>query len=224
MIKQGDFVEIDYIAKIKDTEIVFDLTYEKKARELNLFNPNMKYGPVVICVGEKNLISGLDDGLIGKDIGNFDLDIASKNAFGSKNPKLLKIIKTDMFLKEKINPFVGLQVNVDGMIGVIRSVSGGRTIVDFNHPLSGRDVAYHVEIKRIVTDDIEKTKSLITFNLFLDESKYRISKAQDIIQVKTKVEIPKEIIEVFVAKYAKLVSNTRNISFLVDKGDTTTQK
>jgi len=224
MINQGDFVEIEYLAKIKDTDIVFDVTSEAKAKELKLFNPNVKYGPVIICIGERNLVMGLDEGLLNKDIGSFNLDISSSHAFGPKNPKLLKIIKKDMFLKQNINPFIGLQVNIDGMIGVIRSISGGRIIVDFNHPLAGRDVVYQVYVKRIVTDQIEKTKSLIMFNLYLDDSKYSIDKTPKGIEVKTKVEIPKQIVELFTTKYAKLVSNDINISFLVDKGDTTTQK
>lgn len=224
MIKQGDFVELEYIAKIKDTDIVFDVTSQDKAKELNIFNPNVKYGPVIICVGERNLVPGLDGGLIGKDIGSFEIDITSKDAFGPKNAKLLKIIKTEMFLKQKINPFVGLQVNIDGAIGVIRSISGGRTIVDFNHPLAGRDVVYSVDVKRIVTDVIEKTKSLLTFSLYLNESNYSLEKSEKGIEIRTKIEIPKEIIDLFNEKYKKLVSNTQNIMFIVDKDNTTTQK
>ena len=43
-------------------------------------------------------------------------------------------------------------VNIDNTMGVIRSVSGGRVIVDFNHPLSSKSVHYDVEIIKIVED------------------------------------------------------------------------
>lgn len=225
MIKKGDFIEIDYIAKIKGTNIVFDLTQESKAKELNIYNPKVKYGPVVVCVGEKNLLNGLDDALVGKEIGSFEVEIGAKNAFGLKNPKFLKVVKKDIFLQQNINPFVGLQVNIDGAIGVIRSVSGGRSIVDFNHPLAGRDVSYYVDIRGMVTESIEKIKSIISFNLFLSDSDYVLEKRQDDnIEIKTKMEIPKELIDIFMEKYTRLVSKDKNVVFVFDKNNTTTAK
>ncbi len=38
-------------------------------------------------------------------------------------------------------------------------MSGGRTIVDFNHPLSGKDIRYEVNVVRKVTNDMDKAKS-----------------------------------------------------------------
>lgn len=223
MISRGDFVEIDYIAKIKGSNIVFDLTSEDKARELNIYNAHVKYGSVVVCVGEKNLLAGLDEALVGKDIGGFEVGIEAKNAFGLKNPKFLKVIKSDVFLKQNINPFVGLSVNIDGAIGVIRSISGGRSIVDFNHPLAGRDVIYQVEVRKIVSDDVEKVKSIVFFSLFLSD--FGVEKRQDgAIEIKTKIEVPKELIDVFMEKYQRLVSKDIKVVFVVDKNNTTTAK
>ena len=56
-------------------------------------------------------------------------------------------------------PFPGLQVDVNGKIGVVKTVSGGRVMLDFNHPLAGREVEYAYTIKRIVTDSKEKIQS-----------------------------------------------------------------
>ena len=44
-IKKGDFIEMDFIGKIKETNDIFDLTNEKEAKANNLFNPKAKYGP-----------------------------------------------------------------------------------------------------------------------------------------------------------------------------------
>ncbi|EFK97351.1 peptidylprolyl isomerase FKBP-type, partial [sediment metagenome] len=50
-------------------------------------------------------------------------------------------------LKDSIRPMPGLPVNIDGMYGIIRTVAGGRVIVDFNHPLSGKEIVYNSKLK-----------------------------------------------------------------------------
>ena len=46
------------------------------------------------------------------------------------------------FKKQNIIPYLGLQVNIDGILGIIRTVTPGRAIIDFNHPLSGKNLIY----------------------------------------------------------------------------------
>ena len=38
---------------------------------------------------------------------------------------------------------------LDNMTGIIKSATGGRVIVDFNHPLSSKDLAYNVKVNKI---------------------------------------------------------------------------
>jgi len=161
LIKKGDFVELDYTGRIKDDKVVFDTTLEQTAKDNNIHNPGFRYKPVIICVGEKHVVKGLDDALIGKKPGKYTIEVKAENAFGRKTAELLKLIPMRLFEKDNIKPFVGLEVNVDGTLGVVRSVSGGRVIVDFNHPLASRDLVYDVEIKRIITDPLEKIKALL---------------------------------------------------------------
>ena len=135
VINKHDFLELEYSGKIKDTDDVFDTTVEKVAKDNNIFNSNIKYGPVIICVGEHQVITGLDEELIGKDLGKYTINIPMEKAFGKKDGKLLKLIPLRKFKKEKIQPMPGLQVQVDESTGIVKTVSGGRVIVDFNHPL-----------------------------------------------------------------------------------------
>jgi len=161
MIKNGDFIELDYTGKIKDDKVVFDTTIEETAKASDIYNQKFKYKPVIICVGEKHLVAGLDEAMLGKNPGKYTIEVKAELAFGKKAADLLKLIPLKLFSKDKIQPFVGLEVNVDGNMGIVRNVSGGRVIVDFNHPLSGRDLVYDVDIKRIVTDPLEKVRSLL---------------------------------------------------------------
>ena len=54
-----------------------------------------------------------------------------------------------------------MQVNVDGMMATVRSVSGGRVTLDFNHPLAGKALSYWVKINRKITDTNEKIKIVL---------------------------------------------------------------
>ena len=164
-IEQGDFVELDYLAKIKDTGDVFDLTNEDKAKELNLYNKNIKYNPIIICVGKGDVISGLDEFLIGKELGNFNVELIPEKAFGKKRTDLIKLINTNILRKQKIDPMPGLKINIDGLMGAIISVSGGRTLIDFNHPLAGKSVVYEITIKKIITDLNDKVSGILKLYL-----------------------------------------------------------
>jgi len=50
---------------------------------------------------------------------------------------------------------------IDGALATIRSVTGGRVVVDFNHPLSGRSLHYKVKVNKVITDSKEKIESLL---------------------------------------------------------------
>jgi FKBP-type peptidyl-prolyl cis-trans isomerase SlyD len=156
-IKEGDFIEIEYTGKLNDsTKKVFDTTDIELAKKEELFSKKTKYGSMIIVVGEKQVIPGLDKALIGKEIGKFTAEIADVDAFGKKSMSNMHLVPANVFTKEKIRPFPGLQVNIDGKIGIIRTVSGGRVMVDFNHPLSSKDVIYDCDVKRIITDKKEQ--------------------------------------------------------------------
>jgi len=161
-LKEHDFVELDFVGKIKDTNEIFDLTQESVAKLNNIYNPKFSYKPVAVCIGENNLIKSLENSLIGKEKGKYEIEIKSEDAFGKRNPELLKLVPSKIFKKENLKPFPGLNVNIDGNIGTIRTVSGGRIIIDFNHHLSGKDLIFEIEIKRIITDKKEKLDCLIS--------------------------------------------------------------
>lgn len=210
MIKKGDFIEIDFVGKIKDTGDIFDLTDEKLAKEKNLYNSKMEYGPVIICVGQQEVIKGLDKELENKDMGEFEVSVKAEEAFGKKDAKLIKIMSNLKFRQQKINPFPGLKVAVDGMLGTVRSVSGGRIVVDFNHPLAGKDVIYKVNIKRIVTNNKEKVNSIL--------KKFGIKKPEvELInsELRIKNKVPKELQEIIIKRIKELVKTIKTPKFIM---------
>ncbi len=174
-LKNGDFILLDYTGKIKDSNQVFDSTSEKVMKEAKVHQEGAKYSPVTVCIGEGDVLAGLDEDLVGKEVGkSYTVDILPEKGFGKRDAKLMKIVNTNIFLKNNINPVPGLQVNIDNLIGMIKTVTGGRTIVDFNHPLAGKNLVYEFSILKRVTEDEEKIKGMLTSYLAIENPDVKV--------------------------------------------------
>ncbi|MGV8172482.1 MAG: FKBP-type peptidyl-prolyl cis-trans isomerase [Candidatus Woesearchaeota archaeon] len=195
-VKVGDFIELDYTAKIKGNELVFDTTLESDAKKHGIHDPKMKYKPLIIKVGQGQLVKGLDDFVVDKAPGNYTVELEPEQAFGKKNAKLLRLISIREFHKNQINPVPGLDVELDGHRGIIRTVNGGRVIVDFNHPLSSQDIVYDIDIKGVVTDPRLKVEAALgLFKIPFENSE--LSEGKVVVTFKTKIpdEVSKPILD-----------------------------
>lgn len=209
-LKNGDFILLDYTGKIKDTKQVFDTTIEQTAKDSNIHQKGAKYKPAMVCIGEGDVLKGLDEDLVGKEVGkSYSVEIIPEKGFGKKDAKLMKIVNTNLFLKNNINPVPGLQVNVDNLIGIIKTVSGGRTIIDFNHPLAGKNLVYEFNILKIVVDDEEKIKGMLTSYLSIDNPEVKIE--NDILMVNS--EIPEMFKKQLEEKIKKLIPAIKKVDY-----------
>ncbi|MDD9953068.1 MAG: peptidylprolyl isomerase [Candidatus Woesearchaeota archaeon] len=141
-MKNGDFVKLNYTGRLEDGT-VFDTTDPATAKTANM---QADVQPVTICIGEKMLIPGLDEALTSEKDKQFTTIVPAEKAFGKKDTKLLRVIPTQQLSKQKIQPYPGMQLNIDNNYGIVKTTGGGRTVVDFNHPLAGKDVSYEVEV------------------------------------------------------------------------------
>ena len=160
-IKKNDFVELDFTGRLKDTNEVFDTTDAEVAKDNKIFSEKTEYNSVIICIGEGHILKGVDEFLEGKEMGEYKLELSAEKAFGKKSPELVKMVPTSKFTEQDIKPVPGLRLNIDNYIGVVKTVSGGRTVVDFNHPLAGRDIVYELKVKGIVTDKKAQIEALL---------------------------------------------------------------
>jgi len=211
-IKTKDFIEIEYTGKLEGGT-VFDTTDGKVAKENEIYNEGMNYGPVIMCVGEKQILAGLDNALEGKEADKeYTIHLKAEQAFGKKNVKLIQLIQTSKFLKQKIQPVPGLQINIDGVMGLVKTVSGGRTLVDFNHPLSGKDLIYVIKIKRVIQDDKEKLEGYLKLRLGVKDISVRIENGEATAQVKN--EIASEDKEAIMGKVKELIPGIKKMDII----------
>ena len=211
-IKKHDFVEIEYTGKLKEDEFVFDTTDEALAKEAGIDSPNEEYGPAIICIGENQVLEGIDKNLLGKEPGEYKFNIEPEGGFGKKDGKLIRLIPTRKFTKENIRPSLGMQVDVDGARGIVRTVTGGRTLVDFNHPLSGKELAYDVKINRIVTDKQEQAEAYLKITLRIKDKEVKL--ADDTAEITTKIDLPDEVKEQLSDKM-KEIFKFKDVKFVV---------
>ncbi len=164
-IKQGDFIKISYTAKLEDGTVI-DTTDEKVAKEYGIFDENGRYGDIVIVVGEGNVVKGLDEQLVGKEVGfKGEIVVPPEKAFGEYDPKKREIVSIRKFPER---PKPGQRVRLGNRVGTVERVIGRRVIVDFNHPLAGKTIIFDIEIKEKVEKLEEKIKALFVMYTGLD--------------------------------------------------------
>ncbi len=157
-IAKGDFIKVSYTGKT-DEGRVFDTTDEDIAKANNIYNEKGKYGGDIIIVGAGHTIEGLDEDLVGKEVGyKGSVTIPPEKAFGHRNPELIESIPITRF---NDRPQVGMPVQLDGRPGMVIRVIGRMAQVDFNRFLAGQTVSYDYEIKEKIEDTEAKVQGLL---------------------------------------------------------------
>jgi FKBP-type peptidyl-prolyl cis-trans isomerase 2 len=211
-IKKGDFVELEYTGKLKDGNAVFDTTDKEVAEKAGL-SKKAEYKPIIICVGEGYILPAIEEHLVGKEIGRLKVELDAEQGFGKKSAQLLKLIPMKVFVQQEIMPYPGLEVNIDNSFGIIRNVSGGRVIVDFNHPLSGRELVYDIEVKRFVTDEKEQLESFLKVTgLHYNSASVKEKKAMVVLEH----EMPEQLLKA-VGDKVKKTMGLEKIDFIAKK-------
>jgi FKBP-type peptidyl-prolyl cis-trans isomerase 2 len=157
--KKNDFVEIEYIGRT-DGE-VFDSNIPKEVKKVN---PQAESKPLIAAIGVGMVVKGLDKDLEAKEIGKkYIVLVKQEDAYGKRNPQMIRTVQKAAFLEHEMNPVPGMTVALDNQLAKIISVSGGRVMVDFNHPLAGKELEFEYTIKKKLTDTKEKINALQNF-------------------------------------------------------------
>lgn len=195
-LKEKDFIEIEFTGKVKDGE-VFDSNIKK---DLAKINPDTIPKPFVFCLGQNMFLKGIDNFLIGKDVGEYKIELQPEDAFGNRDSKLVQMIPMKVFREQKINPVQGLMFNFDGRMAKILTVSGGRVMVDFNNPVAGKTVLYDLKVLRKINNLNEKIKAFNEF-LFRKDFKFEIKNKKLIIEVEKQMI---QFVEMFKDKFKEV--------------------
>jgi len=152
----------EFDAWIQDPKELFDTTSESVAKENDIYNEKMTYGAQPLIVGKGRLFPGLDESMLKADIGKeYEVVIPPEKGAGARDPKLIELHPVREFLKQEIEPRVGLEVTVKNKPAIITAVTAGRVRLDFNNRLAGRNLRYKYKIIEKPTKPVEVVKLLL---------------------------------------------------------------
>lgn len=199
-MNKGDFILIDYVARVKETGEILDLTLEEVAKKEKFARSDGIYEPMLVVVGKNWVLKGLDEELEKMSINESKvIEIPPEKAFGKRDPKKIKIVSVKELPKEGGPIRVGSVVTIEGLEGVVLSIGGGRAVVDFNHPLAGKTIVYEVTIRSVIEKFEDKIMALLSRRIRgLDKNKVQIEKINDEVIV----HLPSDILTAENIQYA----------------------
>lgn len=161
-IKAGDVVIAEFDGWIQESNELFDTTSESLAKEKNIFNDKMTYGAQPLIVGKGRIFPGLDESILKAEVGKeYEIVITPDKAAGPRDPKLVELHPMREFVKQEIEPRVGLEVTVKNKPAIVTAVTAGRVRLDFNNRLAGRTLRYKYKILERPSKPVEIAKLLL---------------------------------------------------------------
>ena len=213
VLKKNDFIEIEFTGKTLEGDI-FDSNLKEVIEKLNPDYDKNQARPFTFALGQGMFLKGVEDYILEKgEIGkNYTIEILPESAFGFRQAQFVQLIPMRIFVQQKINPVHGMAFNFDGRICKVISVSGGRILVDFNHPLAGKKLIYDIKILKKIEDQNEKTKSFIDF-LFKRELTFEIKNEDLFVKVEKQM---KQFIELFKDKFKEVLNLNLHVDILAE--------
>jgi len=161
-LQKGDFILIDYVAKVKETGEVFDTTFEETAKKERLYKEGEIYEPKLVVVGEGWVLKALDESLTNMEVGKTaTVEIPPEKAFGARDPEKVKRVPLRHLTAKGINPNLGMHLEYDGKMATVRAIGAGRVLLDFNPILAGKTLNYEVTVQKKLETQQEKIIALI---------------------------------------------------------------
>ncbi len=211
VVKEGDMIYLEYEAYIKEKDLLFETTKEELAREHDIFDEKLTYGPVALTVGKGNVFEGLEEALIGAKIGEEkEVEVPPEKAAGPWDKEKMDIFPIREFVREKIDPYPGLEVTIKNKSGTVMSVGAGRVRVDFNSPLAGKVLLYKFKVVSKITDTEEKIKASLKMD-YGHEEEFGIEHKETKISLRLP-DICKYDQNWMIAKY-RVISDLRDLGF-----------
>ncbi len=120
----------------------------------DMVDSNFERTPATFTVGDGNLLPGFEKALFGMLEGEHKtLVIKPEDGFGQRNPNNIQEIARSQFSPD-LELSEGLMLSFADaqkteLPGVVQRYDDEVVVVDFNHPLAGRDILFEVAILKI---------------------------------------------------------------------------
>jgi peptidylprolyl isomerase len=139
-VRKDDTVKVHYTCKLANGTVI-DTSAAGK--------------PLELVVGRGDVIKGLDEAVAGMKVGETNtIRVAAEKAYGPRHEEWMLEVPRDKF-SEDWSPEIGLHYEVprdngQSTTATVKRVSPSSVTMDFNHPLSGKELIFEVSILEIV--------------------------------------------------------------------------
>ncbi len=145
--ENGDIVKVNYVGSFESGD-VFDTSYEERAKNSGIFNPQRKYEPLTLKVGAGQVIKGFDEALVGMKKGEKKrVVIPPDMGYGEDRAELIQRLPIEMLLSNNITPEVGMHIGTKFGVARITKVEGSEVELNFNHPLAGKTIVFEITLE-----------------------------------------------------------------------------
>ncbi len=181
---------VDYTAKVKGTDEVFETTIEAEAKKHSIHDANVKYQPKLVSVGESWVIKGLDEALANSKVGDkTTVEVTPDKGFGERDSGKVRMIALRKLGEDADKVSVGDTIEIDQKKGIIRFIGSGRVQVDYNHRFAGKTILYDVNVLKALETDDEKINGMLKRHMPVDDSKLVFKKTGTSLDI----TIPEEL-------------------------------
>ena len=189
---KGSLILIDYTARLKDTDKVFDTTIEEDAKKHSIYESNVTYQPKLVSIGEYNysVLQGLDEALAKTSVGDkLTVEVTPDKAFGERDSKKVRILPIRKLGDDADKVTVGDTIEIDSRKGTIRHIGSGRVHVDFNHAFAGQTIIYDLTVIKSIDSSNDKINEIVLRKFARDDAEIKFNSEDTTVDV----IIPNEI-------------------------------
>ena len=189
---KSSLILIDYTAKVKDAEEIFDTTIEEDAKKHSIYETDVKYQPKLVSIGEVSypVLKGLDEALAKTAVGDkLTVEVTPDKGFGERDSTKVRMIPIRKLGEDAEKVSVGDQIEIDNKRGIIRFIGSGRVQIDYNHRYAGKTILYDVSVLKSLDSENDKIEGILQNRLPVENSKIAFS----IKQKETDISIPEEL-------------------------------
>jgi peptidylprolyl isomerase len=190
---KGSLILVDYTAKVKDSQEVFDTTIEEDAKKYSIHEPNIKYQPKLVSIGEVSypVLKGLDEALSKTTLGDkLTVEVTPDKGFGERDTSKVRMIPFRKLGEDAEKVSVGDTIEVDNKRGIIRFIGSGRVQIDYNHRYAGKTILYEVNVLKSLDSPNDKIDGILKNRLPLEDSKIKF----ELNDKEVNISIPEEIL------------------------------
>jgi peptidylprolyl isomerase len=192
---KGTLILVDYTAKVKDSDEVFDTTIQEDAKKYSIHEPNVKYQPKLVSIGEASypVLKGLDEALAKTTVGDkLTVEVTPDKGFGQRDAGKVRMIPIRKLGEDAEKVSVGDTIEVDNKRGIVRFIGSGRVQIDYNHRYAGKTILYDVNVIKLLDSTSDKIDGILKNRLPLEDAKITF----ELKDKEVSITIPEEILRV----------------------------